>query len=123
MKTLREYIDQLDEISRRGFLKGAGVAAVAGGTGGANAQSIADLEVEHAYKMAIARKRGKAGLPLNMNLSDTIADLRVEHAYKMARAEAGYPPVKSKPSTKESIEQVEEASPDALAKIDQVYQK
>jgi anaerobic selenocysteine-containing dehydrogenase len=34
MKTLREYIDQLDEISRRGFLKGAGAAAVgaAGGT-------------------------------------------------------------------------------------------
>lgn len=29
MKTLREYIDQLDEISRRDFLKGAG-AAVAG---------------------------------------------------------------------------------------------
>lgn len=27
MKTLREYIDQLDEISRRDFLKGAGAAA------------------------------------------------------------------------------------------------
>ena len=33
MKTLREYIDQLDEISRRDFLKGAGVAAVAGAVG------------------------------------------------------------------------------------------
>jgi hypothetical protein len=33
MKTLREYIDQLDEISRRDFLKGAGVAAVSGMTG------------------------------------------------------------------------------------------
>ena len=27
MKTLREYIDRLDEISRRDFLKGAGLAA------------------------------------------------------------------------------------------------
>jgi colicin import membrane protein len=27
MKTLREYIDQLDEISRRDFLKGAGATA------------------------------------------------------------------------------------------------
>jgi len=35
MKTLRETIDQLDEISRRGFLKGAGAAAVAGAAGGA----------------------------------------------------------------------------------------
>jgi len=33
MKTLREYIDQLDEISRRDFLKGAGVGAVAGALG------------------------------------------------------------------------------------------
>ena len=33
MKTLREYIDQLDEISRRGFLKGAGVVTALGGAG------------------------------------------------------------------------------------------
>ena len=47
MKTLREYIDQLDEISRRDFLKGAGAAAVAGATGArtgiAQAQSIVEL--------------------------------------------------------------------------------
>ena len=30
MKTLREYIDKLDEISRRGFLKGMGAAALGG---------------------------------------------------------------------------------------------
>jgi hypothetical protein len=30
MKTLREYIDQLDEISRRGFLKGAGAVCTVG---------------------------------------------------------------------------------------------
>jgi hypothetical protein len=33
MKTLREYIDQLDEISRRDFLKGAGAAAVGAAIG------------------------------------------------------------------------------------------
>ena len=38
MKTLREYIDQLDEISRRDFLKGAGAAAVAAAAGSAIAQ-------------------------------------------------------------------------------------
>ena len=56
MKTLREYIDILDEINRRDFLRGAGAAAVAGATAGlpkiAQAQSskqdidrqIAELE-------------------------------------------------------------------------------
>ena len=37
MKTLREYIDQLDEISRRDFLKGAGAAAGLAATGGSQA--------------------------------------------------------------------------------------
>jgi hypothetical protein len=44
MKTLRETIDQLDEISRRDVLKGAGAAAIAGAAGGvstkANAQQV-----------------------------------------------------------------------------------
>ena len=35
MKTLREYIDKLDEISRRDFLKGVGAAGLAGATGAA----------------------------------------------------------------------------------------
>lgn len=34
MKTLREYIDILDEINRRDFLRGAGAAAVAGAAAG-----------------------------------------------------------------------------------------
>ena len=34
MKTLREYVDQLDEISRRDFLKGAGAAAATAALGG-----------------------------------------------------------------------------------------
>lgn len=41
MKTLREYIDQLDEISRRDFLKGAGATAV-GAAVGAPGQAKAD---------------------------------------------------------------------------------
>ena len=39
MKTLREYLDQLDEIDRRGFLKGIGAAAVAGAAGSVKAQN------------------------------------------------------------------------------------
>ena len=38
MKTLREYIDQLDEISRRDFLKGAGATAGLAAMGGAKGQ-------------------------------------------------------------------------------------
>jgi hypothetical protein len=39
MKTLREYIDILDEISRRDFLKGAGAGAIAGALGSQALQS------------------------------------------------------------------------------------
>ena len=38
MKTLREYIDQLDEISRRDFLKGVGATAGLAAMGGAKGQ-------------------------------------------------------------------------------------
>jgi hypothetical protein len=38
MKTLRETLDQLDEISRRGLLKGAGAATALGGAGMAGYQ-------------------------------------------------------------------------------------
>ena len=38
MKTLREYIDQLDEISRRDFLKGAGATAGLAAIGDVQAQ-------------------------------------------------------------------------------------
>jgi hypothetical protein len=38
MKTLREYIDQLDEISRRDFLKGAGATAGLAALGNVQAQ-------------------------------------------------------------------------------------
>lgn len=39
MKTLREYLDQLDEISRRDFLKGAGAVATIGGIHALNSPS------------------------------------------------------------------------------------
>jgi len=46
MKTLREMMDQLDEITRRGFLKGAGAAAVAGAIPlGSKAQSTDYVQV------------------------------------------------------------------------------
>ena len=48
MKTLREYIDQLDEIDRRGFLKGMGAAAVVGATGGAATSTYA-LGLRHTF--------------------------------------------------------------------------
>jgi tRNA A37 N6-isopentenylltransferase MiaA len=38
MKTLREYMDILDEISRRDFIKGAGAAAATAAAGGAKGQ-------------------------------------------------------------------------------------
>jgi hypothetical protein len=49
MKTLREYIDQLDEISRRDFLKGAGATAglaAVGAPAGVQAQTIGGGEDE-----------------------------------------------------------------------------
>lgn len=60
MKTLRETIDQLDEISRRGFLQGAGAAAVAGAAGGtatkANAQQVSQW-VKYATDLATSTFR------------------------------------------------------------------
>jgi colicin import membrane protein len=41
MKTLREYMNILEDISRRGFLKGAGAAAGLAAAGGALAQTDA----------------------------------------------------------------------------------
>jgi hypothetical protein len=47
MKTLREYIDQLDEISRRDFIKGAGATAGLAAMGApTKAQAIEPLKLE-----------------------------------------------------------------------------
>ena len=59
MKTLREYIDILDEISRRDFLKGAGAAAVGAMGSGAAAQTDfsknvrTPAQVDKEYKEAL----------------------------------------------------------------------
>jgi hypothetical protein len=50
MKTLREYIDQLDEISRRDFLKGAGATAGLAAVGAPKAQTSESEIVEQMLK-------------------------------------------------------------------------
>lgn len=73
MKTLREYMDQLDEISRRDFLKGAGAAAVAGATGGAKAQWVKDPDYKDPMDDVVYRSwsnrstNGLATLQFNQN--------------------------------------------------------
>lgn len=57
MKTIRETLDQLDEISRRNVLKGAGAAALGAATGTATGQTIGggeDETKEEALKAATA---------------------------------------------------------------------
>ena len=163
MKTLRETIDQLDEISRRGFLKGAGVAAVAISPAfKAMAQdfNLTDKEITmfgmvlDAYWVCLnypkttdsekckrikqglseyAKKRGFSSQELNgfyssatsqnsekikdkkwieiINLSYNISERLLQDLNQMRPFE----------SVNQGV--AEESSPDALAKIDQVYQK
>ena len=143
MKTLRETIDQLDEISRRGFLHGAGAAAL-------GATDLPDsITTNYSFKIQLrdynwwARRldtklrtsddyeagKNLAKKQLSMYTPDYIktpkgtAQLRDMFAQYVTelRGNAGY--IASLDVKDESIEQVEEASPEALAKIDQVYQK
>ena len=58
MKTLREYIEILDEISRRDFLKGVGATAGLAATGGVKA--VTDAEKARAEEMARKVARLKA---------------------------------------------------------------
>jgi TonB family protein len=58
MKTLREYIDQLDEINRRDFLKGAGATAGLAALGTAGVAKAGDIEKEklpHEYSAQDAK--------------------------------------------------------------------
>lgn len=63
MKTIRETLDQLDEITRRGFLKGIGAAAATSAAGNALAQSPEELEkmrrdnMQRMMKMSSASKQ------------------------------------------------------------------
>ena len=61
---------------------------------------ISQLKAEAAYKIIIAKKRGRAGLPLNMpdvtgpvTVATPIIHLEILDAYNMARAEAGLRPI------------------------------
>ena len=54
MKTLREYIDQLDEISRRDFIKGAGATAGLAAMGAPNTAKASDYQLtENDWQMII----------------------------------------------------------------------
>jgi hypothetical protein len=71
MKTLREMMDQLDEISRRDLLKGAGIAAASGATGvGVGVRKIADNRA--------AEKLGQI-----YGLLDNLTDISVPGAYDL----------------------------------------
>ena len=174
MKTLRETLDQLDEISRRDLLKGAGAAAGAAAIGGAGylAGRVSIFEQKAAFALGYCEQFLSTDLPdsITTNYSFKIqlrdynwwarrldTKLRTSDDYEAGknlakkqlsmytpdyiktpkgtaqlidmfaqyvtelRGNAGY--IASLDVKDESIEQVEEASPEALAKIDQVYQK
>ena len=59
MKTLREYIDQLDEISRRDVLKGAGAAAAGAASSGAKAYDI-DYRRGDAFALQLSNEENSA---------------------------------------------------------------
>ena len=62
MKTLREYLDQLDEIDRRGFLKGMGAAAVAGAAGGLSKNAKAQsMNYDDAARLAVQKAQEAIG--------------------------------------------------------------
>jgi hypothetical protein len=61
MKTIREYIDQLDEISRRDFLKGAGAVAAAGVASKASSMTDVDLDKMRQDDLARANKNATDG--------------------------------------------------------------
>jgi len=78
MKTLREYIDQLDEISRRGFLKGAGATAAGAALGklppaqAQSASSISRYAADLAVKTVLRRLHQDTGYDLRNFISKNI---------------------------------------------------
>lgn len=59
MKTIREHLNQLDEISRRGFLKGISAAGLAGAASVASGQT--DQDAEQARRDNLRRMAAMAG--------------------------------------------------------------
>jgi len=171
MKTLREYIDQLDEISRRGFLQGAGAAAVAGAAGGATGQSFTNQEERDRNTIKIAKIAAECAgwywlaweisgsknetlkskaYALSSVAEKYIGEKNTDNIIKPIISNDSYAQMMKNPDdlrqvvhgcdkfyvkvmnavntprpNMESVQQgvAEESSPDALAKIDQVYQK
>ena len=81
MKTLREYWDQLDEISRRDFLKGAGATAGLAATSGAKASTRnltqEDIKImQEFFSLYFMVKkyypRGLEGFPQNQRMTTAI---------------------------------------------------
>lgn len=75
MKTLREYIDQLDEISRRDFLKGAGATAglaAMGNVRGQVATSPEDKQAELNRLRAAAEKEGTVASAVTSSYADKV---------------------------------------------------
>ena len=103
MKTLREYIEILDEISRRDFLKGAGAAAGLAAVGGAGyvGGRVSVFEQKVAYALGYLEQFLSMDLPneVTSNYSFKIqmrdyrwwsqrvdTDLRNTEEYKLGRA-------------------------------------
>jgi hypothetical protein len=73
MKTLREFIDQLDEISRRDFLKGAGAAAMTGAGIKPAAAFLSPNDFEKINELLRLRYMYKEAFPSNNNVYDFLA--------------------------------------------------
>jgi hypothetical protein len=87
MKTLREYLDQLDEISRRDFLRGAGAAAAGAALGKlspAQAQSAASIS-RYAADLAVRTVLGRVHTETGYDLRNYIS----ENVYKFVSLACG----------------------------------
>jgi hypothetical protein len=119
MKTLREMMDQLDEINRRDLLKGAGLGALGAVAGVAGDRLLNQPQQRPTPQQAIADgiKSGKWSLKAYHNArndgysDEEIADYLTDYKYGFTQKQE--PPAPA----------VKEASPDAMAKIDKLYQK
>ena len=86
MKTLREYIDQLDEISRRDFLKGAGAIGAAGAAGLGGWSAGYTTARDRNYEWDLGFLDGFLAYPMvNKIDSDLIVDIKQRVAWHERR--------------------------------------
>ena len=78
MKTLREFIDQLDEISRRDFLKVAGAAASLAAVSKSGAQSYHQDTINSTYKDKV-RDCVRPGVPFRLPSKKGAENLTVQY--------------------------------------------